>query len=363
MKNLYTLCLIFTLTSNLFAQPANDDLTDALSININGLEAIGNNNGATEDTYGSWTPPVSDISLGGENLHNSVWYKFTGNGNPVSISTCSPTATFDTDLAVMELDQTYLTFFGIAVPGNGVGAFSGPNTPACNYNGGSGNLALIDNFETTVGVEYYIRVSSHFLNDTGDFGVIVEDLAVAPIVLKGFWADTWEKGNTINWETSSEENVLWHVIERSANGFGDWQEVGKLVSESAARNGAFYELVDNQPFNTTYYRLRTVDYDTSEQLSEVISVKRDRPEFEITKVYPNPIMEGEVTIQIDSDRNEDINIRIVDVSGQTIQKFEYPIRDGLNEMKIDVTDFRSGVYFVQFQSRQGYSTRKIFKQE
>ncbi len=74
-------------------------------------------------------------------------------------------------------------------------------------------------------------------------------------------------------------------------------------------------------------------------------------------------MDGDITIQIESDRNEDINVRIVEVTGKNIQQFEYSIRDGLNEMKIDMTDWRSGVYFAQFQSRQGYSTRKIFKQE
>ena len=164
---------------------------------------------------------------------------------------------------------------------------------------------------------YYLRVASHFEGQTGSFDLEIYDLTAAPISLVGFWADAHEKGNTVNWETSSEENVLWHVIERSPNGFGDWQEVGKLVSETAARHGAFYELVDNEPFNNTYYRLRTVDYDGSEQLSEVVSVKRERPEFDITKVYPNPIMEGDITIQIDSDKNEEINIRVVDLNGKT----------------------------------------------
>ena len=158
--------------------------------------------------------------------------------------------------------------------------------PDCAFGGSSNALASIDGVETVNGTIYYLRVASHFEGQTGSFDLEIYDLTAAPISLVGFWADAHEKGNTVNWETSSEENVLWHVIERSPNGFGDWQEVGKLVSETAARHGAFYELVDNEPFNNTYYRLRTVDNDGSEQLSEVVSVKRERPEFDITKVYP-----------------------------------------------------------------------------
>jgi len=53
----------------------------------------------------------------------------------------------------------------------------------------------------------------------------------------------------------------------------------------------------------------------------------------------------------------------MDLSGKEVDRFEYLVRDGLNEMQIDVTDWRSGVFFVQFESRQGYFTKKIFKQE
>jgi len=276
---------------------------------------------------------------------------------------CGTGTNFDTDLGMLR--QMAEFDFGCFYPSQGIvgNQTSSSGDASCDFGGVVGGLSSIDAVSTIAGVSYFIRVSSHFSGQTGNFDLELIDLAPAPVTLVGFWASTWEKGNTISWETSSEENVLWHVIERSSTGYGDWQEVGKLVSESAARNGAFYELVDDEPFNNTYYRLRTVDYDGSEQFSDVVSVKRERPEFDITKVYPNPIMDGDVTIQIDSDRNEDINIRVVDVTGKNVEAFEYAIRDGLNQIRINVSDWRSGVYFVQFQSRQGYSTRKIFKQE
>jgi len=334
--------------STLFAQPANDDMIDATLITIGSTVSGATNVNATLDYFGASTPQLPDVQCGSENTHNSVWYKFVGTGEPVNITSCSPNTNFDVDLGIL----TAFEFFGTLFPTCVTGASSSapPAEADCAFGGSSNALASLNSVDTEIGLTYYIRVASHTEGSTGSFDLEIQSLVPAPITLVGLWASTWDKGNSISWETSSEENVLWHVIERSSTGFGDWTEVGKLVAQNSARNGAYYELVDNEPFNFTYYRLRTVDHDGSEQVSKVVTVKRDRPEFDIKKIYPNPIMEGDITIQIDSDRNEEINVRIVDVSGKSIQQFNYQVRDGLNQIQIDVTDWRSGVYFAQFQS-------------
>ncbi len=351
MKTLSTLYLCFAFAGVIYAQPSDDRCTPFL-VTIGDVR-IDSNDGATTDS--------GDPACGTENLFHSVWYTFVGNGNPINISTCGNNTNFDTDIGVF----SHMIDFGGCWFGQGMpGGCSSTGTPVeCAFGGSNNALANAVNLSTTNGTVYYIRVSSHTSGQTGTFDFEIIDQTVAPVELVNFWAEPFEKGNTVMWETASEENVLWHVVEKSTNGIDSWKEAGKLVSTSAADRGAFYEVIDTDPYNNTYYRLRVVDYDGSEQLSDVISVKRPRPEFDISKIYPNPIMDGEVTIQIDSDRNEDIKVRIMDVSGRNVDRFEYLVRDGLNEMKVDVSDWRSGVYFIQFESRQGYSTRKIFKQE
>lgn len=363
MKNAVMCCMLFCLpfiaianTTTVIAPPPNDDCVNAITITPGTIV-----NGTTIDAT---TDAGPGLGCSGTGYAESVWYRFIGTGNPMYVSTCNSNTNFDTEISVLTKpagapESFPICSFYTCVAGNDNGA-----NAAC-FDPGTGAFiySVIDEFETVLGKEYLIRISTGSLTGTGNFEMEFDEVSLAPISLQNFWGEAQDQGNAIAWETASESNVLWHIIESSPDGVSNWGEVGRLVSETSAERGAFYELIDRDPYNSTYYRLRTQDYDNSEQFSEVIKIKRDKPEFAITNVFPNPVMEGNVTFQIDSDRNEDIRVRIMDLSGKTVDRFEHQVRDGLNDMQIDVTNWRSGVYFVQFESRQGYFTKKIFKQE
>ena len=340
------------------APPVNDDCANAITITPGNTYS-----GTTIDATDDSAPFVSCVGTG---VSRTVWYRFIGTGDPMTLSTCNSGTDFDTEINVLtkpipEFPVDICGFY-TCIAGNDNGP--GISNPAC-YDGLGRNLfSVIDEFDTVLGQEYLIRVATGSVTPAGgNFDLEFYEVGVAPVELVDIWGDTYENGNTIAWETSSEENVLWHIIERSKDGESGWSEVGKLVSGTSAANGAFYEMEDKEPFNLSYYRLRTVDYDGSEQVSNVISVKRERPEFDIISIYPNPISSGTVTFKVESEKEESIRIRVMDLAGKNVERFEFDVREGLNEMLVDVSSYRSGVYFVQFESRQGYYTKKIFKQE
>jgi hypothetical protein len=74
-------------------------------------------------------------------------------------------------------------------------------------------------------------------------------------------------------------------------------------------------------------------------------------------VYPNPTT-GELTITNYELRIE--NIEVFDVYGR-IQNAECRMQNAISSISVDISDFKSGVYFVKIKTEKGTITKKIIK--
>ncbi len=90
--------VIFSMTFA-YAQPANDGCSGAIAIAC-GQTVTGNNSTATNDVV-----PACGLSA----PRKGVWYTITGNGGMITLTTCSATTNFDTQIAVYTGACTALT--------------------------------------------------------------------------------------------------------------------------------------------------------------------------------------------------------------------------------------------------------------
>jgi hypothetical protein len=125
--------------------PANDLCADAISLAC-GDVVSGNTDLASAD---------ASLSTCGTSLSSApgLWYAYTGTGEDVTVSTCSPNTTLDTKLGVFSGDCNTL----VCVDGNDDDS-----------NCGSSGLQSTVEFYGEPGVEYYIYVTA-FSTNTGDF--------------------------------------------------------------------------------------------------------------------------------------------------------------------------------------------------
>ena len=71
-------------------------------------------------------------------------------------------------------------------------------------------------------------------------------------------------------------------------------------------------------------------------------------------VYPNPVKD---VLSISNSINAEINAVIVtDINGRTVKQFNS------NVSQINISDLNAGVYFVNINSNEGSTTKKIVKQ-
>ncbi|MCB0650497.1 MAG: HYR domain-containing protein, partial [Saprospiraceae bacterium] len=121
----------------------NDDVCSALAIDC-GTNQSGTTQGATFDDVGS---------CGTSNTAPGVWYKWTGDGAQVTVSTCNAGTNYDTKLSVFSGNCEVLSCVG-----------GGDDDFNCSF----GSTRSTVTFNSTSGVQYYFLVHG-FSSNTGNF--------------------------------------------------------------------------------------------------------------------------------------------------------------------------------------------------
>ena len=151
-----------------------------------------------------------------------------------------------------------------------------------------------------------------------------------PIELTSFTATCDGRSSFINWQTASEKNNEYFLLERSDDAI-NFAKIARI--HSAAEDGNSIEPLDYSYMDygvhagDNYYRLWQVDYDGTRTASEIIVANCVEPEAVEPDVlaYPNPFS-GELTLVLDNFGNRPARIEVYDMLGRLIfaDKVESP---------------------------------------
>ncbi|MEO0044752.1 MAG: hypothetical protein RL329_4201, partial [Bacteroidota bacterium] len=160
--------------------------------------------------------------------------------------------------------------------------------------------------------------------------------SVLPIELTAFDAQNTEGSkNNLTWATASELNNKHFDIERSTDGT-TFHSIGQVKGNNKPSS---YQFVDNQPFATTYYRLRQIDFDGTETLSKVVSVEL-KGKGKGLAVYPNP-----VSSLLNVVYTEGASFQILNLLGQQVLT-------GKTAAQVDVSALPQGTYILKVGAEQ-----------
>jgi hypothetical protein len=306
--------------------------------------------------YATQSRPSASCSGGSSAYANDVWYKFTTNATGGDAS----------------IDVTTFIENGVSMDAV-VEAFSGTCTGLvsldCVDDWGSNDFETLDLLALAPNTTYYVRVYGWQTSlGTGasalvyqPFDIEVYGNAVIPIELMSFTGNIEDKANRLDWQTASERNVQNFVVERSNSAEKGFFAIGKVkaVGNSSAVNT--YRFDDPSPFGVSYYRLRSVDFDGSEQLSKVITVERKGEKFTINRIFPSPTS-GETTIEFSSNERGLVELTVSDVLGRLVFQKKLSVTEGSLFEKLDVSTFMTGTYFVRLKSGLNTTEGRFVKQ-
>ncbi len=193
------------------------------------------------------------------------------------------------------------------------------------------------------------------------FAVIPNSSGVAlPIDLLYLKAKINNNGSvTIMWQGVSEINARVYEVQRSVDGV----TFIKIGARQAAGAPYVYELLDPYPeLGINYYRILRIDHDYNYGYSNIIAVKITGVNFELISIKPNPTKD-KVTYTFNSNRDDQVEVEVVDLLNRTILIQSIIAAPGKNESVIDISEVRTGIYLLRLRNHHGESTlTKLVKQ-
>lgn len=160
----------------------------------------------------------------------------------------------------------------------------------------------------------------------------------------------------LKWKAETDNDFSHFEIERSLDG-NRFQTLGEV------EKGKPFEFLDKHPESgINFYRLKAIDIDGSAKYSNVIKIIYNANATRMV-LFPNPASEN-LTIKLITQKRGTVNIQLVNQAGHIAYNKPYTINASLNDLNIDVSSLRPGVYFINARNNENelMSAQKFIKQ-
>ena len=187
---------------------------------------------------------------------------------------------------------------------------------------------------------------------------------VLPVKLSFFTAQLNNNRVDLKWQTATEVNLNYFVVEKSTDGI-NFSEAGIVFAKGNGTEKADYSLADNSNTNqpgVIYYRLRSTDNDGKSQLSEtrVIRIGKSAVSSISILTFPNPAT-SEVRITVPATwQNKRLTCEVIALNGQVVKKSE--AANGGQTETVNIATLSPGMYIVRVSCEGQTAQQKIIKQ-
>ncbi len=198
----------------------------------------------------------------------------------------------------------------------------------------------IDAVENTVS----FTVSVDEINQR-DFTLATGNSSASPLPVELLRFDARAAGQRVEltWETASEKNNDYFLVERSGSGW-NWSELQRVEGVGNSSEQVSYRTHDDDPLSgRSYYRLRQVDEDGSFSFSPVRAVELSAFGFSAIQVFPNPTRD---ILHVYGDQETLSNLLLFNLQGLNVSdKISFrSISD--QQLDVDVGQLPSGIYML-----------------
>ncbi len=252
------------------------------------------------------------------------------------------------------LDNSLYSYWDYANFSNSYANTAGTITTASNYGLMSSRANITSNFSGNT--QYFTKAG------------FLAPLPIEILNLQAVWANKLNTIANVSWQTVSEINNHYFIIERSYDG-SNWEMAGKVFSSAA--NGTSntllnYVFTDNniKPINEStivYYRLKQIDLNANFKIFGPLELNRNNTTGFDVNIYPNPAYK---TIYIStpiifSNIKDNIEIKIFDMVGKEVANFNTNAMQLANGFAIDAENFADGSYQIQVAKNEFVKTIKV----
>ncbi len=173
--------------------------------------------------------------------------------------------------------------------------------------------------------------------------------SILPVELTSFEANSNGSKLVLTWQTAVEVNNRGFYIEKSVDGIS-FESIGFVVGNGNSNSMKSYQFNDTNFYQTSYYRLKQVDFDGAYENSFVIRAENTTRFYSI---YPNPV-DDVVNINVPVEK---FDVLIIDASGKVY--FQGKLSRSTASTKI--SSLKQGVYSVRLSSSHFLMETRVIK--
>jgi len=177
-------------------------------------------------------------------------------------------------------------------------------------------------------------------------------LAMVPVELSSFTANSNGSSVTLNWTTETETNNSGFSIERKSVFSSSWTEVGFVPGFGTTTERKNYNYNDEDLSLGKYsYRLKQIDLDGTFEYSNAIEVDVMAPGgFSLGQNYPNPFNPA-TTIEYSVPEVSNVTITVYSIVGELATTLvSGSVEAGYHRINFDASTLPSGTYIYQVKA-------------
>ena len=185
-----------------------------------------------------------------------------------------------------------------------------------------------------------------------------------PVTLVSFKAYLSEYNAKCVWQTSTEINAAYYVVQRSING-AEFIDLGRIQATGNSNVINNYNYTDlnaaELKVNAIYYRLQMFDKDGHSTYSKVVMIAL-KTKFDIG-LYPNPAKD-KLNVKIYNTRSLKGTLLVTDIQGRVLiqQSLNLDANVDGNSISINTTSFKTGNYMLVIKDENGIEQKQFMKQ-
>lgn len=325
----------------------------------------GNNTGAgMGELFSNWVP----CAYTGEDQANWFYFRMTSGGT-VGLA-IDPGPTIDYDFAI------WGPYSSLMCP---VNTFDNP--VRCSYSQYGGLTGLVDtasdvsedangdkwvqSINVNAGELYVLYINNYSISSTAftlawnlTNGASL-NCTPLPVEISSLEGQRTEKGNLINWETTSEYNSGFFEIQRSTD-LSHFETIKTIPAIGHSRLPTQYNHLDESCGKKGYYyRLKERDMDGTETLSNTIYIESPK-DVSLARVYPVPVQDL-IWVDIQSRTDGKIQVDVIDALGNSVYTHHQYIHQGNTTIVVNSGDLNPGTYFIRITSAEDHVQQGFVK--
>jgi hypothetical protein len=284
----------------------------------------------------------------------NVQVTFTINGHVLG-SEFNDTINPAISVSVYDPDMEAITSINIlhGVPGSG-------SNPTSLTSSSSSTLAYTHSITTGSSHYYYAVITQADGNKVFTSPIWVNKVSVLPVKLVFFTAAKSREGVLCKWRTAAELNADYFEVERSTDEV-QWQSAAMVKAKGNSNAPQDYTATDfdAELKQTTYYRLKQVDYNGAVAYSN-IAVVTGTEQKPVVTLSPNPFNEA-LVLSLENMQDEYVFVEWFNSSGKLLHTAQVRNING-NEVTLDQpSDLPQGLYDIRISAAGTSISKRVLK--